>query len=127
MPISSVPPVAAPAFAAAPTPVRGAAGTRIDPLTSQFEQLLVRQLLTQVRASGLGEASDGPLAVSGYQPIADDHLAQLIASVGGLGLGAALAQTLSAPATPAGAVGQATLIKEPRAAVNLTNDPLLRY
>lgn len=126
MPVSFVPPAFVPAQRAPAVPVPGAAGTQA-PLTSQFEQLLVRQLLTQVRATGLSPAGDGPSAVSGYQAIADDHLAQLIASVGGLGLGAALAQTLAGPAATPGAVRPSTLIKDPPTAVNPLNDPLLRY
>ncbi|WP_439114073.1 hypothetical protein [Hydrogenophaga sp.] len=126
MRVSFVPPVFVPPRAAPAVAVPGAAGTKA-PLTSQFEQLLVRQLLTQVRASGLSPAGEGASAVSGYQAIADDHLAQLIASVGGLGLGAALSQTLIPPAATPGAAGPSPLIKEPPTAVNPSNDPLLRY
>lgn len=55
----------------------------------QFEQLLVRQLLAQVRSESLsGDDASGPSA--GYLQLADDQMAATIASVGGLGLGASM-------------------------------------
>ena len=70
------------------TPV--AAGTAVRSAADgagQFETLLLRQWLTQVRASSLGE-DNAPSA--GYLQMADDQLAALVASVGGLGLAASL-------------------------------------
>lgn len=109
-----------------PRPTRGG-GVKTPELTSQFEQLLVRQLLTQVRASSFSESGDGPLAASGYQAIADDHLAKLIASVGGLGLGAALAQTLADPKALPPGVGRPGLTNLPATAVNPLTDQLFKY
>lgn len=109
-----------------PMPARGT-GAQTPALTSQFEQLLVRQLLTQVRASSFSEAGEGPLAASGYQAIADDHLAQLIASVGGLGLGAALTQTLAGPQASSSPVQAPRLTSPSPSAVNPLNQPLFRY
>ncbi|MDM7942430.1 MAG: hypothetical protein QUV35_07360 [Hydrogenophaga sp.] len=125
MPVPIVP-SRAPGSFDAPMPARQAA-TGTPALTSQFEQLLVRQLLTQVRASSFSEAGEGPLAASGYQAIADDHLAQLIASRGGLGLGAALAKTLAGAAALPSPGGDGGLIDRARSAVIPLNTQPHRY
>jgi len=61
-----------------------------DDLARQFEQLLVRQLLTQVRASALAQDGDANSPSAGYLQMADDQLASIVAGVGGLGLGASV-------------------------------------
>ncbi|MDH4391760.1 MAG: hypothetical protein QE285_10115 [Aquabacterium sp.] len=61
-----------------------------DDLARQFEQLLVRQLLTQVRASALSQDGDSNSPSAGYLQMADDQLASIVAGVGGLGLGASV-------------------------------------
>lgn len=73
------------ASASRPTP----AGSAPDAIGRQFEQLLVRQLLAQVRSESLS-GDDAPSSSAGYLQLADDQLAATIASVGGLGLGASL-------------------------------------
>lgn len=125
MPVSTVL-VRVPGSFDAPMPARITA-TGTPALTSQFEQLLVRQLLTQVRASSLSEAGEGPLAASGYQAIADDHLAQLIASRGGLGLGAALAQKLAGAAASPSPAGDGGLTSRALNAVTPLNTQPHRY
>jgi len=60
---------------------------RADALASQFEQLLLRQMLSQMRASSLSADADGEKPSAGYLQMADDQLAGIVASVGGLGLG----------------------------------------
>jgi len=70
-------------------PKATATGAAPDAIGRQFEQLLVRQLLAQVRSESLsGEEAPSPSV--GYLQLADDQLAATIASVGGLGLGASL-------------------------------------
>ena len=54
-----------------------------DALASQFEQVLLRQWLSQVRASS---DADGSPVSAAYLEMADDHLASIVASVGGLGI-----------------------------------------
>ena len=61
-----------------------------DDLARQFEQLLVRQLLTQVRSSTLAQDGEGNSPSAGYLQMADDQLASIVAGVGGLGLGASV-------------------------------------
>ena len=58
-----------------------------DSLARQFEQLLLRQMLSQMRSTSLSgdDAAQGPSA--GYLQMADDQLAGIIAAAGGLGLG----------------------------------------
>jgi Rod binding domain-containing protein len=85
-----------------------------EALSRQFEQLLVRQMLSQMRATSLGGDAPGAGPSAGYLQMADDHLAGIVASVGGLGLGqsvrrwvqgvqayrAADPQTLAVPTAP---------------------------
>jgi len=66
-----------------------AVGAAPDAIGRQFEQLLVRQLLAQVRSESLS-GDEAPSTSAGYLQLADDQLAATIASVGGLGLGASL-------------------------------------
>ena len=58
-----------------------------DGLARQFEQLLLRQMLSQMRSTSLSgdEQAQGPSA--GYLQMADDQLAGIVAAAGGLGLG----------------------------------------
>lgn len=58
-----------------------------EALSRQFEQLLVRQMLSQMRATSLSGEEQGAGPSAGYLQMADDHLAGIVASVGGLGLG----------------------------------------
>ncbi len=69
------------------TGLPGAADPSADGLARQFEQLLLRQMLSQMRSTSLSgdDAAQGPSA--GYLQMADDQLAGVIASAGGLGLG----------------------------------------
>ena len=60
---------------------------RADAVASQFEQLLLRQMLSQMRASSFNAEEDAQKPSAGYLQMADDQLAATIASVGGLGLG----------------------------------------
>ena len=59
--------------------------------------------------------------------VMDEFVGYEVAAMTFLGLGAALAQTLAAPAATPGAVRPSTLIKDPPTAVKPLNDPLLRY
>ena len=58
-----------------------------EALSRQFEQLLVRQMLSQMRSTSLSGDEPGASPSAGYLQMADDHLAGIVASVGGLGLG----------------------------------------
>lgn len=58
-----------------------------EALSRQFEQLLVRQMLSQMRSTSLSGDEQGASPSAGYLQMADDHLAGIVASVGGLGLG----------------------------------------
>jgi|GEM_PF-1607855 len=60
----------------------------LDGAARQFEQLLVRQLLSQLRRASLDGNADAPRPSEGYLQLADDHLAATVAAVGGLGLAA---------------------------------------
>ena len=121
MPVSAVPPPFMPGSFASQGLARGARN-ETPALTSQFEELLVRQLLAQVRASGLSDGDQSSSAAS-YQAIADDHLARLIASVGGLGLGAALSKTLAGSAPSPGTLVSPALTTQATTAVNTITDP----
>jgi Rod binding domain-containing protein len=110
MPVSPVSPFSVPGSFAALSASRDVR-SETPALTSQFEQLLVRQLLTQVRASGLSDGDQSSSAAS-YQAIADDHLARLVASVGGLGLGSVLSKTLAASTASPGALASPVLTKQ---------------
>jgi len=79
-PVLDVSPTSATASKATPS------GPTPEAIGRQFEQLLVRQLLAQVRSESLsGEEPAGSSA--GYLQLADDQMAATIASVGGLGMG----------------------------------------
>lgn len=54
----------------------------------QFEQLLLRQTLQQLRRSSLDASPASPVA--GYVDMADDHLAAVLAAGGGLGIAASV-------------------------------------
>jgi Rod binding domain-containing protein len=58
-----------------------------EALSRQFEQLLVRQMLSQMRSTSLSGDEQGGGPSAAYLQMADDHLAGIVASVGGLGLG----------------------------------------
>jgi Rod binding domain-containing protein len=59
----------------------------VEALSRQFEQLLVRQMLSQMRSTSLSGDEQGGGPSAAYLQMADDHLAGIVASVGGLGLG----------------------------------------
>ena len=79
-------------------PVNGANNVKNGPdVASQFEQVLLRQYLTQIRSAGASlnpETASSPS--TGYLQLADDHLASVIAASGGLGLGNSLRRWLKA-------------------------------
>lgn len=102
-----------PAAAAATDPAAELSlNKRADVLASQFEQLLLRQMLSQMRASSLSADAGAEKPSAGYLQMADDQLAGIVASVGGLGLGSTVrrwmkgveayqTQPAAAPATSA--------------------------
>ena len=78
-------------------PVNGASNVKTGPdVASQFEQVLLRQYLTQIRASGASLNPETASPSTGYLQMADDHLASVIAASGGLGLGNSLRRWLKA-------------------------------
>jgi Rod binding domain-containing protein len=90
MPSSTPALLARPAVAlTAPTGAGAAVSTdrSAEALSRQFEQLLVRQMLSQMRSTSLSGDEPGASPSAGYLQMADDHLAGIVASVGGLGLG----------------------------------------
>ena len=90
---------------AAPLPERNAPGgpkddpQKIRESAGQFEALLIGQMLRQVRESGsggwMGEGEDQ--AGANMMGLAEEQLAQALASQGGLGLASLVARGLSAP------------------------------
>jgi len=78
-------------------PVNGANNVKNGPdVASQFEQVLLRQYLTQIRAAGASLNPETASPSTGYLQMADDHLASVIAASGGLGLGNSLRRWLKA-------------------------------
>jgi Rod binding domain-containing protein len=78
-------------------PVNGANNVKNGPdVASQFEQVLLRQYLSQVRAAGASLNPETASPSTGYLQMADDHLASVIAASGGLGLGNSLRRWLKA-------------------------------
>jgi Rod binding domain-containing protein len=65
---------------------------KIKKSAQEFEAVLLRQLLREVRASSMVDASKG--SSSAYLEMADEQLANQMASQGGFGFGAAMANQM---------------------------------
>ena len=73
--------------AAAPTPASGRDPARVRDAASQFEALLIGQMLRSVRESGSGWLGSGEDAASGCATdFAEQQFAEALAKNGGLGL-----------------------------------------
>jgi Rod binding domain-containing protein len=79
------------------SPLASKTGGAVNSRTAQqFEQLLIRQLLTQARAAGSFAQSDDEQTSQGYLALMDDHLSEMISSAGGLGVARAMMQQVNA-------------------------------
>jgi Rod binding domain-containing protein len=70
----------------------GQAGTHPPSWVRDFDEVFVRMLLKQAQASQA--VDEGPAGSGGYRELADDHLARVVASGGGIGLGCQLWSSL---------------------------------
>ena len=69
-----------------------ATAERIRKTSLEFEQLLVQQMLREVRGTGLSSASSG--ASTFYWQMVDEGMAKNIVDAGGLGFGKAMADQM---------------------------------
>jgi Rod binding domain-containing protein len=76
---------------------------RAEDAAVQFESILLQQMLRSVREAG---QSDRGSASSNMLDFADQHLAQVLAQNGGIGIAAVVARGLGSPRPPVPEVNQ---------------------
>jgi Rod binding domain-containing protein len=86
---------------------------KIRKTSLEFEQLLVQQMLREIRGTGLSSASSG--ASTFYWQMVDEGMAKNIVDAGGLGFGRAMADQMLAQ------IQARQLIEKPTSAVNPSN------
>ncbi|MBS0255326.1 MAG: rod-binding protein [Proteobacteria bacterium] len=94
-PLSTQPaPAGAPAPATPAVP-QGASRAQLHQVATQFEALLVRQMLAAARSDGIGDALSGSGAMDNFRSMQDERFAEIAAQRGSFGLGRMIEQQLA--------------------------------
>ena len=101
--------------ASAPGTVDAATTQKIQKNAQEFEGILVRQMLRELRESPF--APQGDIMSKSYQELDDDQLAKHIVQAGGLGFGKAMADLMLRQIQQSSLIGSSAVAVNPSSAV----------